>query len=56
MIFKYFELKKLDTSIFNIYLLYGKNTGLQNEIIKKYFIDQNNSEVDNYDENEFIKN
>ena len=55
MIFKYFELKKLDTSIFNIFLLYGKNTGLQNEVIKKNFIDRYNLEVDSYDENEFIK-
>ena len=55
MIFKYFELKKLDTSIFNIFLLYGKNTGLQNEVIKKNFIDRYNLDVDSYDENEFIK-
>ena len=56
MIIKVFEFNKLKTSNYNFYLFYGKNEGLQNEIIKKYFVDKFEGQVDKYDENEFISN
>ncbi len=56
MIIKVFEFNKLKTSNYKFYLFYGKNEGLQNEIIKKYFVDKFEGQVDKYDENEFISN
>tara|TARA_B100000674_G_C37973628_1_gene978179 strand:- start:2403 stop:3380 length:978 start_codon:yes stop_codon:yes gene_type:complete len=56
MIVKVFEFNKLKTSNYNFYLFYGKNEGLQNEIINKYFVDKFEGQVDKYDENEFISN
>ena len=56
MIIKVFEFNKLKTSNYNFYLFYGKNEGLQNEIIKKYFVDKFEGQIDKYDENEFISN
>ena len=56
MIVKVFEFKKINISKFSLFLFYGKNEGLQNEIIKKYFVDKFEGQVDKYDENEFISN
>ena len=56
MIVKVFEFNKLKTSNYNFYLFYGKNEGLQNEIINKYFVDKFEGQIDKYDENEFISN
>ena len=56
MIIKVFEFNKLKTSNYKFYLFYGKNEGLQNEIIKKYFVDKFEGQIDKYDENEFISN
>ena len=56
MIVKVFEFNKLNISNFNLFLFYGKNEGLQNEIIKKYFVDKFEGQVDKYDEKEFINN
>ncbi len=56
MIIKNFELNKLDFNIYNIYLLYGKNDGFQNEIIKKYFTKDFKGEIINYDESEILNN
>ena len=56
MIIKVFEYNKIKTSNYKFYLFYGKNEGLQNEIIKKYFVDKFEGQVDKYDENEFISN
>ena len=56
MIIKVIEFNKLKTSNYNFYLFYGKNEGLQNEIIKKYFVDKFEGQIDKYDENEFISN
>ena len=54
MIFKVFELNKVDLSKFNFFLLYGKNIGLQNEIIEKYFTNKFDGTINRYEENEFI--
>ncbi len=54
MIFKVFELNKVDLSKFNFFLLYGKNIGLQNEIIGKYFTNKFDGIINRYEESEFI--
>ena len=54
MIFKNFQLDKLNFNEFNFFLLYGKNDGLQNEIIEKYFVKDFKGEINKYDENEFF--
>ncbi len=56
MIFKTFQLDKLDFNKFEIYLLYGKNEGLQNDVIKKYFTLKFLGEVNKYEESEIINN
>ena len=54
MITKHFELSKLNLSTFSIYLFYGKNQGIQDETIEKYFTKDFNGQVNKYEENEFI--
>ena len=54
MIFKNFQLDKLNFNKFNIFLLYGENEGLKNEIIKRHFTKDFNGEIRKYDENEFL--
>ncbi len=56
MIIKRFELNKKVIDKFNFFLLYGKNEGLQNEIIKLQFIKNFTGEIVRYDEVEFLKN
>jgi len=56
MIIKYFEIDKTDLNKSNFYLFYGKNDGLQNEIIKKSFLDNFQGNINRYDEKEFIEN
>ena len=56
MIIKTFELNKLKKSSFNLFLLYGKNEGLQNEIIRDHFTSKFEGEIIKYEENEFISN
>ncbi len=56
MIFKSFEIKKINFNKYNIILLYGKNEGLQNEIIEKNFTESYKGNISKYDENEFINN
>ena len=56
MIKKSYELHKVNLTKYDIYLLYGKNEGLQNEIIDKYFINNFEGQISKYEENEFIKN
>ena len=41
---------------YNLYLLYGKNEGFQNEVISEKFLKNFNGELNRYDENEFINN
>ena len=56
MIIKYFEIDKTDLNKSNFYLFYGKNEGLQNEIIEKSFINNFQGNINRYDEKEFIEN
>ena len=37
MIKKYFDLRKTNLNIYNLFLFYGKNDGLQNEVINDVF-------------------
>ena len=56
MIFKNFQLDKLKINNYNFFLLYGKNEGLQNEIIENIFKNNFQGEISKYDENELIGN
>lgn len=56
MILKQFQLKKSNLDQYNFFLLYGKNEGLQNEIIEKYFTKNFDGEIGKYEESEFLKN
>ena len=56
MIIKYFEIDKTNLNKSNFYLFYGKNDGLQNEIIEKSFINNFQGNINRYDEKEFIEN
>ena len=56
MIKKYFDLKKINLSNFNLFLFYGKNDGLQNEVINDTFTSNFKGSVNKYDETEFINN
>ncbi len=56
MIFKNFQLSKLNFDKYNLYLFYGKNEGLQNEVINEYFIKNFKGEIIKYDEKEILNN
>ena len=56
MIIKYFDLKKTNLDNYNLYLFYGNNDGLQNEVIIDNFTNNFKGSVNRYDENEFITN
>ena len=56
MIIKSFQIDKTDLNKYNFYLFYGKNDGLQNEIIEKSFINKFEGTINKYDEKEFIEN
>jgi len=56
MIFKTFQLNKLDFNKFKFYLLYGKNEGLQNQVIEKYLTLKFRGEISKYEEGEIINN
>ena len=56
MIIKYFDLKKTNLDDYNLYLFYGNNDGLQNEVINDNFTNNFKGSVNRYDENEFINN
>ena len=56
MIVKNFELNKKIVDKYRFYLLYGKNEGLQNEIIQSQFLKNFEGQIDKYDEIEFLKN
>ena len=56
MIVKYFELNKKVIDKYKFFLLYGKNEGLQNEIIQTQFLKSFEGQIDKYDETEFLKN
>ena len=56
MIIKSYELNKKIVDKYRFYLLYGKNEGLQNEIIQSQFLKNFEGQIDKYDEIEFLKN
>lgn len=56
MIIKSFELNKINFTKYNLFLLYGKNEGLKEEIIENKFTRKFDGQIDRYDENEFIIN
>ena len=55
MIIKRFELNRNKINRFDFFLLYGKNEGLQNEIIDLHLIKDFDGEIIKYDESEFLK-
>ena len=56
MIIKSFEVGKIDISKYNFFLIYGKNHGLQNQIVNNNLVNNFNGQIDKYEENEFIFN
>jgi len=56
MIFKSFEINKINLNKNNFYLLYGENEGLKNEIIQKYFEQKYLKKINRYDEKEILEN
>ena len=54
MIFKSFEINKIDKNINQLILFYGKNEGLKNEAISILIKDENN--IQNYEEKEILDN
>ena len=56
MIIKQYELKKINLNNYRIYLFYGKNDGLKNDIINISFLKEFKGNLHKYDESEFISN
>mgnify|MGYP001421411381 CR=1 FL=1 len=56
MIIKFFELDEKRISKIKIFLLYGLNQGLKEEIISKNFRNKNLGEIYNYSENQILNN
>ncbi len=56
MIIKSYELKLEKIEKFNFFLLYGKNEGFQNEVVREKFINNFKGQIIKYEENEFINN
>ena len=56
MIVKSFELNKIDMNKNSIFLIYGQNEGLKNEITKKYFTNKFKGDILKYDEKEILDN
>ena len=56
MIVKHYQVEKLSPNAYNFFLLYGKNEGLQKEIIERKFVNNFEGEVINYDESDILKN
>ena len=56
MIVKSYEVGKIDISKYKIYLFYGKNEGLQIDLINQYFLNKFTGQINKYEENEFINN
>ena len=54
MIFKSYELNKIDLSLNKFFLFYGKNEGLKNETLDILYKDKNN--ISKYDEKEVLDN
>ena len=56
MIIKSYEVNKVNIKDYDIFLFYGKNEGLQNEIIEKNFVTGTKGSINKYEESEFINN
>ena len=56
MIKKYFEVEKINISNNNLFLFYGINNGLKNEIIEKSIKKKTNLQLVSYEENEVLTN
>ena len=54
MIIKSFELNKINLTLNNLFLFYGKNEGLKNDVIKKIL--ENKKNIFNYEEKEILEN
>ena len=54
MIVRHFELKKFNKKSYNLVLLYGKNEGLQKEVLSENFISNFDGIVNKYDESDFL--
>ena len=56
MIIKYYELDKQGIDEYKFYLFYGKNEGLQNEVLINKFKNNTQDQLIKYEEKEFINN
>ena len=56
MIKKYFELKNTNINLNYIYLIHGKNEGLQKQILDENFLKDFKGSINKYEQNEFIEN
>ena len=56
MIFKSFEISKINLSKYNLYLFYGENEGYKNEIIKNKLEILYPNKAYKYDEKEILEN
>ena len=56
MIFKAFEINKINFSKYNLYLFYGENEGYKNEVIKNKFEILYTKQIYKYDEKEILEN
>ena len=54
MIIKSFELNKINLKKNNIFVLYGENEGLKNDIIKNYFYNKFSNNIYRYEEKEIL--
>ena len=56
MIIKSFEISKINLDKFDLFLLYGENEGLKNEVLNTFSIKLKNYNKIRYDENEILEN
>ena len=56
MIKKYFELKNTNINLNYLYLIHGKNEGLQKQILDENFLKNFKGAINKYEQNEFIEN
>ena len=56
MIVKQYQIENFKLDKHNIYLLYGKNEGFQNEIIEKKFLKNFDGTIDKYEQEDVINN
>ena len=56
MIKKYFELKNTNINLNSLYLIHGKNEGLQKQILDENFLKDFKGSINKYEQNEFIEN